>query len=110
MYKCTCHAQGVKFAGVNRGVAADVASLADGCSYCVIWSPEDEEYVGLCAEFPSLSWVATSQDEALKGIRVVVVDVLADMKKAGETAPNALPPSGALPSGLAPSGKGSFHA
>lgn len=29
----------------------------DCYTYRVIWSEEDEEYVGLCAEFPSLSWL-----------------------------------------------------
>ncbi len=26
-------------------------------AYRVIWSEEDQEFVGLCAEFPSLSWL-----------------------------------------------------
>ncbi|PJA42533.1 MAG: toxin-antitoxin system HicB family antitoxin, partial [Lysobacterales bacterium CG_4_9_14_3_um_filter_62_6] len=26
-------------------------------TYRVIWSDEDVEFVGLCAEFPSLSWL-----------------------------------------------------
>lgn len=41
-------------------------------TYRVTWSEEDEEFVGLCAEFPSLSWLAESPEEALKGIRKVV--------------------------------------
>lgn len=32
--------------------------------YRVTWSEEDQEYVGLCAEFPSLSWLAESQEAA----------------------------------------------
>ncbi len=28
----------------------------DRYTYRVTWSDEDGEYVGLCAEFPSLSW------------------------------------------------------
>ena len=43
-------------------------------TYKVIWSEEDGEYVGLCAEFPSLSWLADTQKAALQGIRDVVVD------------------------------------
>ena len=27
-------------------------------TYRVTWSAEDNEHVGLCAEFPSLSWLA----------------------------------------------------
>lgn len=37
-------------------------------AYRVIWSSEDNEFVGLCAELPSLSWLASSQSEALAGI------------------------------------------
>ena len=31
-------------------------------TYRVTWSVEDNEYVGLCAEFPSLSWLAGTQE------------------------------------------------
>ena len=48
-------------------------------TYRVTWSPEDSEYVGLCAEFPSLSWLAKTPEAALKGIQKVVADVVADM-------------------------------
>lgn len=41
-------------------------------SYHVIWSEEDNEYVGLCAEFPSLSWLDTDPSKALLGIIDVV--------------------------------------
>lgn len=43
------------------------------------WSPEDEEYVGLSTEFPSLSWLAPTRAEALKGIRRLVAEVSADL-------------------------------
>lgn len=42
------------------------------------------EYVYLWVEFPSLSWLAQEPEEALKGIRQVVVEVVADMGKNGE--------------------------
>ena len=51
----------------------------DHYTYRVTWSEEDQEYVGLCVEFPGLSWLAGSQEAALKGIRGVVADVIADM-------------------------------
>ena len=38
---------------------------SDRYTYRVAWSPEDEEFVGLCAEFPSLSWLAPTSDEAI---------------------------------------------
>jgi len=59
----------------------------DRYSYRVTWSEEDSEYVGLCAEFPSLSWLARSPEAALRGIRRVVADVVADMKKRREPVP-----------------------
>ena len=52
----------------------------DHYTYRVTWSEEDNEYVGLCAEFPSLSWLAVSPEAALKGIRKVVADVVKDIK------------------------------
>jgi predicted HicB family RNase H-like nuclease len=63
---------------------------ADRYTYRVTWSEEDGEFVGLCAEFPSLSWLAASQVEALSGIVAVVGDVLADMQKDGEQAPEPI--------------------
>ena len=62
----------------------------DHYTYRVTWSEEDSEYVGLCAEFPSLSWLARSPETALRGIRRVVADVVADMNKRGEAAPEAV--------------------
>jgi len=59
----------------------------DHYTYRVTWSPEDGEHVGLCAEFPSTSWLARSPETALKGIRQVVSEAVADMVKAGETPP-----------------------
>lgn len=49
-------------------------------TYSVIWSEEDGEYVGLCAEYPSLSFLAKEPENALKGIHDVVYDVMEDMK------------------------------
>lgn len=62
----------------------------DYYSYRVIWSEEDGEYVGLCTEFPSLSWLAGSQDEAFAGIRRLVADVVADMRSGGEVPPQPI--------------------
>lgn len=62
----------------------------DHYTYKVTWSEGDNEYVGLCAEFPSLSWLASSPQAALKGIRAVVADVVADMKKSHEPIPESL--------------------
>lgn len=66
------------------------AAEAAKYTYRVLWSEEDQEHVGLCAEFPSLSWLAASQAEALEGITGVVADVLKDMAKRKELAPEPL--------------------
>lgn len=62
----------------------------DHYTYRVTWSEEDEQYVGLCAEFPSLSWLDCTPEKALRGIRKVVHDVLNDMAKSGEAVPEPL--------------------
>ena len=59
-------------------------------TYRVTWSPEDNEHLALCAEFPSLSWLAKTPESALKGIQKVVADVVADMLASGEPVPTAL--------------------
>lgn len=46
--------------------------MKDKYTYRVIWSEDDGEYVGLCSEFPSLSWLAKTSKDALKGIRKIV--------------------------------------
>ena len=59
----------------------------DHYTYRVTWSAEDGEHVGLCAEFRSLSWLAKTPEAALKGIRRVVAESVADMQTSGESAP-----------------------
>ena len=59
-------------------------------TYRVTWSEEDEEFIGLCAEFPSLSWLASTQQKALKGINNLVNDVVLDMESNNEPIPEPL--------------------
>jgi predicted HicB family RNase H-like nuclease len=59
----------------------------DHYTYRVTWSEDDSEYVGLCIEFPSLSWLSESPESALAGIRKVVSDVVHDMGKNEEEIP-----------------------
>lgn len=59
-------------------------------TYRVLWSEEDQEYVGLCAEFPSLSWLDEDQAAALEGVVQLAADVVADMGANGETIPEPL--------------------
>ena len=62
----------------------------DKYTYRITWSEEDNEYADLCAEFPSLSWLADTPEKALKGIRKVVADVLLDMGINGKTIPEPI--------------------
>lgn len=59
-------------------------------TYRVTWSEEDQEHVGLCTEFPSLSWLDESQGDALDGIVKLVGEVVVDLEKSGETVPEPL--------------------
>jgi len=62
----------------------------DRYTYRVTWSPEDGEYVGLCEEFPSLSWLASSPEAALSGARRIVAAAVDDMRTNGEAPPTPL--------------------
>ncbi len=56
-------------------------------TYRVTRSEEDQEYVGLCTEFPSLSWLDESQELALKGIRELISDTIREMRENKENIP-----------------------
>lgn len=62
----------------------------DRYTYRVMWSEEDEEYVGLCAEFPSLSWLASTPEAALKGICKVVAEAVMDLEAEHEPVPEPI--------------------
>ena len=62
----------------------------DRYTYRVTWSKDDKEYVGLCAEFPSLSWLARTPEAALRGIRKVVADIVRDLHESGEPVPQSI--------------------
>ena len=61
--------------------------MAAHYTHRVTWSAECGEFVGLCAEFPSLSWLAPTHEEASVGIRNLVTDCVVDMEANGETPP-----------------------
>ena len=56
-------------------------------SFSVNWSVEDGEFIGLCAEFPSLSWLDPDRDNARLGIERLVFEVLQDMSLTEEVIP-----------------------
>jgi len=56
-------------------------------TYKVTWSSEDQEFVGLCAEFPSLSYLDEDRSASLEGITDLVRTVVEDMSTSGEQIP-----------------------
>jgi len=59
-------------------------------TYRVTWSVEDDEYVASCLEFPSLSWLADTQEAALRGLRDLITDVIDDLRNNNEPIPEPL--------------------
>lgn len=59
-------------------------------TYRVTWSVEDDEYVATCLEFPSLSWLANTQEDALRGLRQLLADVIEDLRSSDELVPEPL--------------------
>lgn len=59
-------------------------------AYRVTWSAEDQEFVGTCAEFPSLSWLEADQVDALCGIRRLVSETIEELEGSGEDIPQPL--------------------
>jgi len=67
-----------------------MAKKIDRYTYRVTWSEEDQEYVGLSAEFPSLSWLESDPEQALVGIRKLVKNTVADLAKSKESIPEPI--------------------
>ena len=59
-------------------------------SYRIIWSAEDQEFVGLCTEFPSLSYLDEDRSTALSGITDLVRGVVVEMQSNGEAVPDPI--------------------
>jgi hypothetical protein len=49
----------------------------------VEWSEEDQEWVGLCVDYPSVSHLAPDRNAALEGIRTLSSDIDADIAANG---------------------------
>ncbi|HEY7671205.1 MAG TPA: toxin-antitoxin system HicB family antitoxin [Gammaproteobacteria bacterium] len=62
----------------------------DKYTYRVTWSDDDHEYVGLCAEFPSLSWLEQTPERALQGIRRLVQRSVTDLMRRKESLPEPI--------------------
>lgn len=50
-------------------------------TYRISWSAEDDEFVATCVEFPSLSWLASTQTDALQGLETLLRETLSDMEE-----------------------------
>lgn len=59
-------------------------------TYRITWSQDDREHVGLCLEFPGLSWLDVTPEAALRGIRELARTTVADMQETGEPIPEPL--------------------
>jgi hypothetical protein len=59
-------------------------------TYRVEWSPEHDEHIGVCLEFPSLSYYAPSMRETIAGIEEAVDEYVDDMTANGGTPPAPL--------------------
>ncbi len=68
----------------------EITRMTDRYTYSVTWSDEDEEYVGLCAEFPSLSWLSPTSEGEFSGIRQPVSDSLTYMRADDEVPPSPI--------------------
>jgi len=56
-------------------------------TYRVTWSVEDDQFVATCLEFPSLSWLTDTQDDALHGLATLTAEVVDDLRAEGEPVP-----------------------
>ena len=83
-------AKAYQVVGHNSYREIGVHGMKDHYTYRVTWSADDGEYVGLCAEFSSLIWLAPTLDGAFSGIRQLVSDCLADMRATNETPPEPI--------------------
>ncbi len=59
-------------------------------TYRVVWSEEDAEFVGLCAELPGLSWLAPTPAEAVQGIAAAAREAVKILTGDGGPIPDPL--------------------
>jgi predicted HicB family RNase H-like nuclease len=59
-------------------------------TFIVTWSFKDNEYIGLCAEFPSVSWLSSTPEKAMSGIRKTINCMVEDMISNKENIPTPL--------------------
>jgi predicted HicB family RNase H-like nuclease len=77
----------------NKGNAAAQQSTQHDTRdylYSVVWSEEDEAFIGRVLEFPSLAAHGSTQAKALSEIRSVVQHAFEDLQDGGEQVPEPL--------------------
>ncbi len=77
---------------INNDTATLVTqAMADDRYTCrITWFEDEQEWVGLCAEFPRLSHFDDSPEAALAGIRAVVATGLELLRERGQEPPEPL--------------------
>lgn len=71
-------------------MAVTLLFSADKFTYRLLWSEDKQCYLGVCSEFPDLSYEATSGDDALAGIQRRIADELADLIRNKKCVPEPL--------------------
>jgi len=75
---------------VNTAAERDKQPDTRDYTYSVVWSEEDEAFIGRVLEFPSLAAHGSTQAKALSEIRSVVQDALDDLVENDENVPQPL--------------------
>ena len=64
------------------------APIVEQYTYKIFWSDEDQEWVGVCAEFGApLSWLDPDKQAAERGIRTLVRESIEILEEHGESIP-----------------------
>lgn len=64
-----------------------IKPIADQFNYRVFWSEEDSEYVAIPDGYPWFSWLDPDQKRALKGLKRIMKEEIAELTAAGERVP-----------------------
>lgn len=75
---------------VNTAAERDKHPDTRDYTYSVVWSEEDETFIGRVLEFPSLAAHGGTQAKALSEIRSVVQHAIDDVIESGEDVPEPL--------------------
>ncbi|BDR52320.1 hypothetical protein KIM372_02270 [Bombiscardovia nodaiensis] len=59
----------------------------DRYTYRVQWDEENGKFAATVAEMPSFSWIASTPEGALRGLRMIVDEAIDDMEERGEALP-----------------------